>query len=94
MADVLTLRMDDEFAADLRAAAAVKGLPVEGLVREALARYLALTGEGGDDPNPAIDERILSEAANGGATTAWERLRPWVQSWGKPDEAPPPEWRR
>jgi predicted transcriptional regulator len=50
--------------------------------------------EWSDDPDPRIDERIVDDAFRRGSLVPWEELRPWVQSWGKPDELPPPSWRK
>ncbi len=38
----------------------------------------------------AIDEAI-KEADETGEFTSWEATRAWMDSWGKPDELPPPK---
>ena len=82
--------MYDDLAADVRAAAAATGVPVEDYVHQAIARRLMSEHDFGGDANPRIDRGILDEAIASGDTVPWDKLRPWVESWGKPDELPPP----
>jgi hypothetical protein len=57
----------------------------------ALQRLIAEL-EWSDDPAPRIDQQIADEALRTGQTMPWEAIRPWLLSWGKPDELPPPKW--
>ncbi len=92
--DGLSIQLDEDLAQEVKAAAAALGVPVETYVRDAVARKLFAETEWSDDPDPRIDERIISEALLRGDTIPWSEIRPWVESWGKPDELPPPRWRR
>jgi predicted transcriptional regulator len=92
--DGLTVRIDDDLADELRAAARALGVPVETYVRDAVSQRMLSEIEWSDDPDPRIDERIVDDAFRRGSLVPWEELRPWVQSWGKPDELPPPSWRK
>ena len=90
----LTLEIDEDLAESVRAAAAKKGIPVEMFVRDALAFHIFADVEWSDDPDWSIDLKILEEALRTGQTIPWEEIRPWLLSWGKPDELPPPKWRK
>ncbi len=90
--DGLTVKIDDDLAEDVKAAAAAKGIPVEMFVRDALAFHVSAEFEWSDDPDPEIDMRIAEEAIRSGNTIAWTDVRSWIKSWGKPDELPPPKW--
>jgi hypothetical protein len=92
--DGLHIQLDGELADGVKAAAAASGVPVEEYVRDAIARKLWAEIEWSDDPDPRIDELIVAEALRTGNTIPWSEIRPWVESWGKPDELPPPRWRR
>ena len=63
-------------------------------VRDALAYHIVADIEWSDDPDPAIDQQIAEEALRTGQTISWEEIRPWLLSWGKPHELPPPKWRK
>jgi predicted transcriptional regulator len=88
----LKLEIDEELAESVRAAAEKKGIPVEMFIRDALAHHIFAEVEWSEDPDPAIDQRIADEAFRTGHTIPWEEIEPWVRSWGKPDELPPPKW--
>ena len=90
--DGFTVRIDDDLAEEVRAAAAARGVAVEMFVRDALISQLSADFEWSDDPDPAIDKRIAEEAIRTGDTILFEVVRPWLQSWGKADESPPPKW--
>ena len=90
----LTLAIDEELAESVRAAAAKKGIPVERFVRDALAHHIYAEMEWSDDPDPAIDQLIADEAIRSGQTIPWQEVEPWLRSLGKPDELPPPKWRK
>ncbi|HEY2710640.1 MAG TPA: ribbon-helix-helix protein, CopG family [Caulobacteraceae bacterium] len=90
----LSVQIDDDLADEVRAAAAASGVPVEVFVRDAVAHRLSAAIDWSDDPDPRIDERIIDEALSRGDTIPWDEIRPWVESWGKPGELPPPRWRK
>jgi predicted transcriptional regulator len=89
-----TIELDEEFAESVRAAAAARGIPFEMFVRDALTAHMFTEIEWSDDPDWAIDKKILDDAIRNGRTIPWSEVRPWVESWGKPDELPPPKWRK
>jgi predicted transcriptional regulator len=88
----LTVEIVGDLAEDVRRWAAAKGVPVEMFVRDALASHAFAEMEWSDDPDPSIDDRIADEAIRTGNTIPFEAVRPWLESWGKPDELPPPKW--
>jgi predicted transcriptional regulator len=92
--DGLSVQIDADMAGELKAAAAASGVPVEVFVRDAVARRLFSEVEWSDDRDPRIDERIIDDAMRRGTTIPWNEVRPWVESWGKPGELPPPRWRK
>ena len=88
------LEIDEDLAEGVRAAAAKKGIPVEMFIRDALAHHMFAEVEWSDDPDWSIDEQIAEEALRTGQTIPWEDVKVWLESWGKPDELPPPKWRK
>lgn len=92
--DGLSIQLDEQLAEEVKAAAAASGVSVETYVRDVLARHVFAQIERSDDPDPRIDERIAREALARGDTLPWSEVGPWVESWGKPEELPPPRWRR
>ena len=90
----LTIELDGDLADDLKVAAESKGVPVEQFVRDALADQLFSQVEWSHDLDPAIDEKIAEHALRTGSAIPWAEVRPWVESWGKPGELPPPRWRK
>jgi hypothetical protein len=50
--DGFTVRIDNDLAEDVKAAAAAKGIPVEAFVRDALASHIFAEIEWSDDPDP------------------------------------------
>ena len=91
--DGFSVRIDDDLAEGVRAAAAAKGVTVEVFVRDALTLLVSAESEWSDDLDPAIDDRIAEDAIRTGETMPFEAVRPWLRSWGKPGELPPPKWR-
>lgn len=91
--DGLNIQLDSDLAEDVKAAAAALGVPVEDFVRDAVAQRLFAELQWSDDPDPRIDERIVAEALRKGDTIPWSEIRPWIESWGKAGELPPPKWR-
>jgi len=90
----LTIELDEELAESVRAAAAAKGVAFDMFVRDALEAHIFAGLEWSDDPDWAIDEKILEHAIRTGDTMPWEEIEPWVRSWGTPNELPPPKWRK
>ncbi len=88
----LKLEIEETLAESVRAAAAKQGIPVEMFVRDALAHHIFADVEWSEDLDPSIDGQIADEALRSGQTISWEEIEPWLRSWGKPDELPPPKW--
>jgi hypothetical protein len=68
-------QIDDDLVADVKVAAAARGIPVEMFVRDALESHIAAEYEWSDDPDPAIDMRIAEEAIRTGDTLDWVDAR-------------------
>ena len=81
--DGFTVRIDDDLAEDVKAAAAAKGVPVEMFVRDALASHVFAEIEWSDDPDPAIDERIFQETLRRGDGIPWETFRERLKTFGR-----------
>ena len=81
--DGFTVRIDDDLAEDVKAAAAAKGVPVETFVRGALASHVFAEIEWSDDPDPAIDERIFQETMRRGDGIPWETFRERFKTFGR-----------
>jgi predicted transcriptional regulator len=81
--DGFTVRIDDDLAEDVRAAAAAKGIPVEMFVRDALASHVVAEIAWSDDPDPAIDERIAEETLRRGDGIPWEEFRERLAMFGR-----------
>ncbi len=50
--DSFNVRIDDDLAEDVKAAAAAKGIPVEMFVRDALASHVFAEVEWSEEPDP------------------------------------------
>ncbi len=81
--DGFTVRIDDDLADDIKAAAAAKGVPVEMFVRDALASHVLAEIEWSSDPDPAIDEQIAEETLRRGDGIAWEAFRERFKLFGR-----------
>jgi plasmid stability protein len=81
--DGLTVRIDDDLAEELRAAAAARGMPVEAYVRETLASRLLADIEWSDDPDPAIDDAIAEETLRLGDGIPWEVFQERLKAFGR-----------
>jgi predicted transcriptional regulator len=92
--DGMSVQIDEELAEELRAAAAALGVSVDVYVRDALAHRLHAGLDWSDAADPRIDERIIDAAVDRGELIPWREIRPWVESWVRPDELPPPRWRK
>lgn len=80
----LTVSLDDATASALAAIAKERGVSLATLVEEALLLYSLDLGE---HEQQARDGR--ADIAEGRAAEHAE-LRRWLESWGRPDERPPP----
>ena len=81
--DGFTVRIDDDLAEDVKAAAAAKGIPVEMFVRDALASHVFAEIEWSDDPDPEIDRKIAEETLRRGDGIAWEDFRDRFVAFGR-----------
>jgi hypothetical protein len=81
--DGFTVKIDDDLAEDVKAAAAAKGIPVEMFVRDALASHVTAEFEWSDDPDPEIDVRIAEETLRRGDGIPWESFRERFKTFGR-----------
>ena len=81
--DGFTVKIDDDLAGDVKAAAAAKGVSVEMFVRDALASHVMADVEWSDDPDPAIDARIAEETLRRGDGIPWEEFRKRFKTFGR-----------
>ena len=81
--DGFTVRIDDDLAEDVKAAAAAKGVPVETFVRGALASHVFAEIEWSNDPDPTIDERIFQETVRRGDGIPWETFQERFKTFGR-----------
>ena len=81
--DGFTVRIDDDLAEDVKAAAAAKGVPVETFVRDALESHIVAESVWSDDPDPVIDERIARETLARGDGVPWEEFRERLAVFGR-----------
>ena len=84
--DGFTVRIDDDLAEEVRAAAAAKGVAVETFVRDALASHLSADIEWSDDLDPAIDDRIAQETLRQGDGIPWDQFRERFKAFGRRPE--------
>jgi len=83
----LTVQIDDDLAADVKAAAEAMGVSVDFYVRKTLA---CRGRDWSNDPDPAIDEAIADEAAHTGDLVPAEDVVAWMRSWFTDREQPMP----
>ena len=81
--DGFTVRIDDDLAEEVKAAAAAKRIPVEMFVRDALTHHVLADIEWSDDPDPLIDERIAEETLRNGDGIPWEEFRKRLDAFGR-----------
>ena len=81
--DGFTVKIDDDLAGDVKAAAAAKGVSVEMFVRDALTSHVMAEVEWSDDPDPAIDARIAEETLRRGDGIPWEEFRKRFKTFGQ-----------
>lgn len=99
-----TIQVDERTAELLEARAAARGLSVAELVAdlawtvENLSPELQALYENGEGPwSPEVlaeDARRLAEFEQTRQGIPWEEVKAWMQSWGTPDERPPPKPRK
>jgi predicted transcriptional regulator len=80
-----TLELDAETDERLTALAKQRGMNVSAVVTDALALYGL-----GDDLDLEEDLRRLREFEQTRMGVPHEEVKAWVDSWGAPDELPPP----
>jgi hypothetical protein len=98
------IEIDAQTAEVLEARAAARGMTVSQLLadlvdaEEALSPDLMEMRETGRGPwAPEIlaeDARRLAEFRRTREAVPWEEVKAWMQSWGTPNELPPPKPRR
>ena len=81
--DGFTVKIDDDLAGDVKAAAAARGVSVEMFVRDALATHVMADVVWSDNPDPAIDDRIAEETLRRGDGIAWEVFRKRFKTYGQ-----------
>lgn len=81
----LTLDLPTDVVERLGAFAERTGGTVEDLVREAIAERLSYL-----EWKIAAIQEAIDEVDAGGPTYSNEEVLAWIESWGKPDELPPP----
>ena len=89
MADGFTLEIDADLAELLERRAAENGMTREAFARIALEQqafsYEDFTWVNGDPREPA-EAGVREE----GPDVPWEKVRPWISSWGTESELPEP----
>lgn len=82
---LLTLDLPTDVVARLGALAERTGGTVADVVREAIADRLAYL-----EWKIAAIQEAIDDVDAGGPTYSNEEVLAWIESWGKPDELPPP----
>lgn len=86
----ITVRIDEDLAADVMAAAAACGLPVEAYVNNALNDQLSPQFGQWVDPDPTIDKAIIDDAFRTGNLVPADKVIAWMRSWFTDHELPEP----
>lgn len=94
MTAMRAIEVDEETAAALEQSAAELGVSVAELLADFADMLTPAAGDRLEDPDPSIDERIYRHAVETDETMAFDELKPWIESWGRPDKLPPPKWRK
>ena len=81
----LTVKLPRDLVDRLQALADRTTWDVADYVREALAGYIPY-----QEREIATTEAAIAEVDAGGPTYSNEEVIAWMDSWGKPDELPPP----
>jgi predicted transcriptional regulator len=87
-----TFDLDADTNARLDALAAEKGLDAAAVVADAVGLLDSVVDVEG--PDVAEDLRRLAEFERTGEAVPWEDVKTWVESWGSPNELPPPKPRK
>ena len=101
---IRTIEVDERTAEVLEARAVARGLSVAELIAdlawavETLPPDLQAQYDNGEGPwSPEVlaeDARRLAEFERTRQGIPWEEVKAWMQSWGTPDELPPPKPRK
>jgi len=99
-----TIEVDSHTADVLEARAAARGLSVADLIADLAAAPESLppdlqamcdNGEGPWSPEVlAEDARRLAEFERTREAVPWDEVKAWIESWGTPNELPPPKPRK
>ena len=103
-----TIEVEEATAERLESLAAARGISLADLLAELAFEdawppdleaknldVLRAAGEGPWSPEAlAEDERRWAEYQRTGEGVPWEEIRAWMQSWGTPEELPPPRPRK
>lgn len=81
----LTVELPRALVERLNALAGRTEWDVSDFVREALTGYIPH-----EERELALTHAAIAEADAGGPTYSNEEVMAWMESWGKPDELPPP----
>ncbi len=81
----LTVELPRDLVERLKALAERTEWDVAAYVREALTGYIPF-----QEREIALIEEAIADIDAGGPTYSNEEVMAWIESWGKPDELPPP----
>jgi predicted transcriptional regulator len=82
----LTVELPRELVERLNALVKRTTWDASAFVREALAGYIP-----NEEHELDLTEAAIAEADSGHPGIPHEKVMAWIESWGKPDELPPPE---
>lgn len=103
IAKMRKIEIDEDTADRLEARAAARGISVSELIAELSGRDTGNARPRGhaQGRQRALGPDILAENARriedfqrSGEAIPWDEVRAWMQSWGTPDELPPPKPRK
>jgi hypothetical protein len=104
MNEMVPIEVDEQTALVLKARAAARGMSVSALIAELIGakevlppelRALCEAGNGPWAPEVlAEDARRLAEFRRTREGASWEDVKAWMESWGTPNELPPPKLRK
>jgi hypothetical protein len=104
MNEKVRIELDEQTAEVLKARAAARGMTVSALVAELIGAEESLppdlqalrdAGEGPWAPDALADDaRRLAEFRRTRDAVPWEDVKAWMQTWGTPNELPPPKSRK
>ena len=81
----LTVELPRDLVERLNALVARSQWDVSMFVSEALAGYIPF-----EERKMTLIEEAIADIESGGPTYSNEEVMAWLESWGKPDELPPP----